>query len=154
MKWLSNTLTAAILAVVLTAIVAVSLKIPFFKDKESQTRDEMMLLCYHLHAKFAPLKPDSHLVFAPIDEQSLKLLGAWPFNRAVHGSFLQVLAPESPKAVGWDIFFTEAKGDDQDEIHLDPNRLAKYDTVAKVLSDAQRLGATKIGFVHIDQYMN
>jgi hypothetical protein len=26
--------------------------------------------------------------------------------------------------------------------------------VAKVLSDAQRLGATKIGFVHIDQYMN
>ena len=47
-----------------------------------------------------------------------------------------------------------AKGDDQDEIHLDPNRLAKYDTVAKVLSDAQRLGATKIGFVHIDQYMN
>ncbi len=46
-----------------------------------------------------------------------------------------------------------AKGDDQDEIHLNPNRLAKYDTVAKVLSDAQRLGVTKIGFVGIDQYM-
>ena len=26
-----------------------------------------------------------------------------------------------------------------------PNRLAKYDTVAKVLADAQRLGVTKIG---------
>jgi biopolymer transport protein ExbD len=47
-----------------------------------------------------------------------------------------------------------AKGDDQDEIHLNPNRLVKYDTVAKVLSDAQRLGATKIGFVGIDQYVN
>jgi biopolymer transport protein ExbD len=46
-----------------------------------------------------------------------------------------------------------AKGDDQDEIHLNPNRLAKYDTVAKVLSDAQRLHVTKIGFVGIDQYM-
>lgn len=46
-----------------------------------------------------------------------------------------------------------AKGEDQDEIHLNPNRLAKYDTVAKVLSDAQRLGVTKIGFVGIDQYM-
>jgi biopolymer transport protein ExbD len=47
-----------------------------------------------------------------------------------------------------------AKGDDQDEIHLNPNRLAKYDTVAKVLADAQRLGVTKIGFVGNEQYMN
>jgi biopolymer transport protein ExbD len=46
-----------------------------------------------------------------------------------------------------------AKGDDQDEIHLSPNRLAKYDTVAKVLADAQRLGVTKIGFVGNEQYM-
>jgi biopolymer transport protein ExbD len=46
------------------------------------------------------------------------------------------------------------KGDDQDEIHVNPNRLAKYDTVAKVLSDAQRLGATKIGFGNIAEYMN
>jgi biopolymer transport protein ExbD len=51
-------------------------------------------------------------------------------------------------------FIQEAnKGDDQDEIHLAPNRLAKYDTVAKVLADAQRLGVTKIGFVGNEQYM-
>jgi biopolymer transport protein ExbD len=40
----------------------------------------------------------------------------------------------------------------QDEIHLNPNRLAKYDMVARVLADAQRLGATHIGFTGIDQY--
>ena len=40
----------------------------------------------------------------------------------------------------------------QDEIHVSPNRLAKYDAVAKVLADAQRLGATHIGFSGIDQY--
>ena len=45
-----------------------------------------------------------------------------------------------------------AKGDTQDEIHLRPNRLAKYDTVAKVLAAAQRLGVTKIGFVGNEQY--
>src|SRR5208282_1421396 len=45
------------------------------------------------------------------------------------------------------------KGDTQDEIHLEPNRLAKYDTVAKVLADAQRLGVTKIGFSNTGQYM-
>jgi len=42
--------------------------------------------------------------------------------------------------------------DTQDEIHVNPNRLAKYDAVAKVLADAQRLGATHIGFSGIDQY--
>jgi len=40
----------------------------------------------------------------------------------------------------------------QDEIHVNPNRLAKYDAVALVLADAQRLGATHIGFSGIDQY--
>jgi biopolymer transport protein ExbD len=40
----------------------------------------------------------------------------------------------------------------QDEIHVSPNRLAKYDAVARVLADAQRLGATSIGFTGIDQY--
>lgn len=41
----------------------------------------------------------------------------------------------------------------QPEIHLRPNRLAKYDAVAVALADAQRLGVTKIGFVGTDQYM-
>jgi biopolymer transport protein ExbD len=45
-----------------------------------------------------------------------------------------------------------AKGDTQDEVHLNPNRLAKYDIVAKVLADAQRLGVKKIGFTGLDQY--
>jgi biopolymer transport protein ExbD len=55
-----------------------------------------------------------------------------------------------------DAYFIQeaAKGDTQDEIHLSPNRLAKYDTVAKVLADAQRLGVTKIGFTGNEQYMN
>ena len=42
--------------------------------------------------------------------------------------------------------------DQQDEIHVNPNRLAKYNAVAMVLADAQRLGATHIGFSGIDQY--
>ena len=42
----------------------------------------------------------------------------------------------------------------QPEIHVNPNRLASYDRVAEVLAHAQRLGATHIGFVGIDQYGN
>jgi biopolymer transport protein ExbD len=49
-------------------------------------------------------------------------------------------------------FADAAKQDPQPEIHVSPNRLAKYDAVARVLADAQRQGATHIGFTGIDQY--
>jgi biopolymer transport protein ExbD len=52
-----------------------------------------------------------------------------------------------------DSYFEDAaRKDPQPEIHINPNRLAKYDAVAEVLADAQRLGATHIGFTGIDQY--
>jgi biopolymer transport protein ExbD len=41
----------------------------------------------------------------------------------------------------------------QPEVHLRPNRLAKYEAVARTLADAQRIGVTKIGFVGTDQYI-
>jgi biopolymer transport protein ExbD len=41
----------------------------------------------------------------------------------------------------------------QPEVHLRPNRLAKYEAVARTLADAQRLGVSKIGFVGTDQYI-
>lgn len=41
----------------------------------------------------------------------------------------------------------------QPELHLLPNRLAKYDAVARTLADAQRLGVTKIGFVGNEEYL-
>jgi biopolymer transport protein ExbD len=50
-------------------------------------------------------------------------------------------------------FQNAAQSDPQPEIHLNPNKLAKYDTVAKVLADAQRLGVKKIGFTGLEQYM-
>ncbi|MBO1324563.1 MAG: biopolymer transporter ExbD [Acetobacter sp.] len=38
------------------------------------------------------------------------------------------------------------------EFHLQPNRLADYKTVIHVMSDAQRLGVTKIGIVGQEQF--
>jgi len=39
------------------------------------------------------------------------------------------------------------------EIHLRPDPQARYDTVAKILSAAQRLQVTRIGFVGNERYM-
>lgn len=40
-----------------------------------------------------------------------------------------------------------AKAEPRPEIHLKPNKLAKYDAVAKVLATAQRLGVKNIGIL-------
>ncbi|MEI9996868.1 MAG: biopolymer transporter ExbD [Rhizomicrobium sp.] len=50
-----------------------------------------------------------------------------------------------------DSYLSSAATDDpQPEIHLQPNRLAKYNQVAMVLADAQRIGVTHIGFTGIE----
>jgi biopolymer transport protein ExbD len=45
-----------------------------------------------------------------------------------------------------------AKQDPQPELHLRPNKLAKYDVVAKVLATAQRTGVTNIGIIGNEEY--
>ncbi|MFO7276434.1 MAG: biopolymer transporter ExbD [Pseudomonadota bacterium] len=49
-------------------------------------------------------------------------------------------------------FRTEASKDPQPEIHLRPDRRAKYDAVAKVLAAAQRNHMRKIGFVNVAEF--
>ena len=41
----------------------------------------------------------------------------------------------------------------QPELHLRPDKNAKYDVVAKVMVSAQRLGMTKIGIVGSEQFI-
>lgn len=46
-----------------------------------------------------------------------------------------------------------ARQEPQPELHLRPNKLAKYDVVAKVLAMAQRVGVTNIGIVGNEQFV-
>ncbi|HUC65775.1 MAG TPA: biopolymer transporter ExbD [Stellaceae bacterium] len=45
-----------------------------------------------------------------------------------------------------------AQQEPQPEIHLRPNQLVKYDTVAMVLAESQRLGVVKIGLVGNERF--
>jgi biopolymer transport protein ExbD len=49
-------------------------------------------------------------------------------------------------------FQQEAMKDPQPELHLRPDRRAKYDVVAKVLAAAQRNRMKKIGFVNVSEF--
>ncbi len=46
-----------------------------------------------------------------------------------------------------------ARQSPQPEIHVTADRLARYDTVAKVLSDAQRLGVRSMGIVNTNRFV-
>ncbi|MCC7114447.1 MAG: biopolymer transporter ExbD [Burkholderiales bacterium] len=41
----------------------------------------------------------------------------------------------------------------QPELHIRPDKFAKYDVVANVLANAQRLGLTKVGIVGSEQFV-
>ena len=50
-------------------------------------------------------------------------------------------------------FRQEAQKDPQPELHINPNKRASYDVVARVLASAQRNHLNKIGFVGSEQFM-
>jgi biopolymer transport protein ExbD len=50
-------------------------------------------------------------------------------------------------------FKTAAAKEPQPEVHIRPDRAAKYDIVASVLAAAQRNGVTKMGIVGSEQFI-
>jgi len=48
---------------------------------------------------------------------------------------------------------TIATADPQPELHIRPDKRAKYDVVAAVLAAAQRLGVTKLGIIGSEQFI-
>jgi biopolymer transport protein ExbD len=80
-----------------------------------------------------PEKPPV-VVTLVVDFDGTILWNGTPVNRATLDQYLESAYSDDP----------------QPEIHLQPNRLAKYDTVAMVLADAQRIGVTHIGFTGIE----
>jgi biopolymer transport protein ExbD len=89
------------------------------------------------HAPPPPNPPVTHTLVIDFDGSITWDNQAVPNMRDLDARFLQVAQ----------------QGDNQDEIHVAPNRLAKYDTVAKVLADASRIGVKKIGFTGEEQYI-
>ena len=51
-------------------------------------------------------------------------------------------------------FRQESQKDPQPELHLRPDKRAKYDVVARVLASAQRNRLVKIGFVNVAEFQD
>lgn len=87
-----------------------------------------------------PVRPEVILLDIDYD-------GTVSWNGTVVG---QVPGPGLAPLEGY--FRTSAAQDPQPEIHLEPDRRTKYDSVAKVLAAAQRNHMRKIGFVNTAEF--
>lgn len=67
------------------------------------------------------LKPDADIVIVDIDDASLARMqdaaGSWPWPRSVHGELVRGIAKQQPKAIVFDILFSE-----RDEFRPDSDR--------------------------------
>lgn len=77
-------------------------KTPFFNRLESITTDWRFQWRTH-----DPSKVASDLVLIGIGDKALDEIGRWPWPRAVHGDFLDLISPYQPHTLAFDILFIE-----------------------------------------------
>nr|WP_310525266.1 CHASE2 domain-containing protein [Polymorphobacter sp.] len=59
-----------------------------------------------------PLSPPGDIIIVAIDEASMARIGTWPWPRRVHAEAIDRIAAARPRALGYDVLFTEPAGDD------------------------------------------
>lgn len=60
-------------------------------------------------------KSDSRITVVGIEEEGLAQWGRWPWSRNVHADFMKLLATRPPKAVAFDLFFSEPSKNPSDD---------------------------------------
>ena len=100
----------------LTRIHLLALALTLLVALNSVTLDMFSTLDHALSDVFvrkvaANLKPDPDIVIVDIDERSIAAMqdvaGSWPWPRSVHGELLEGIAKQEPKAIVFDLLFSE-----------------------------------------------
>ena len=73
-------------------------------------------LSFDLYQKLFAEEKKTDVVIIDIDEKSLGKFGQFPWNRNVFAQILDQLNPSNPKAIGFDIFFTEKDKQSPEEV--------------------------------------
>ena len=90
-------------------------------------------LSFDLYQKIFAEKKDTEVVIIDIDESSLGKFGQFPWSRSVFAKILDQLNTSNPKAIGFDIFFTEKDKQSPEEI------IKSYDLIPADISALQKL---------------
>ena len=112
--------------IVLTLLIFLKILNPAFIKSVSY-------LSFDLYQKIFAEEKKSEVVIIDIDEQSLGKFGQFPWNRTVFAKILDQLNTSNPKAIGFDIFFTEKDKQSPDEI------IKSYNLIPSDVSELQNL---------------
>ena len=124
---LQNNFNYLIFTLVLILLITLKIINPSFIKSVS-------FLSFDLYQKiFSEQKKDSQVVIIDIDESSLGKFGQFPWSRSVFAKILDQLNLSNPKAIGFDIFFTEKDKQSPDEI------MKSYGLIPSDLKDLQKL---------------
>jgi adenylate cyclase len=86
--------------------------LPFVERVENLVVDQRI----QFRARSQP-PPDPRAVFVTIDDAGIETIGRWPWSRAVHGDFTQLLALGRPSVIVWDLLM-DAPSTPEDDAHL------------------------------------
>ncbi len=90
-------------------------------------------LSFDLYQKIFAKEKESEVIIIDIDEQSLGKFGQFPWNRKVFAKILDQLNSSNPKAIGFDIFFTEKDKQSPEAI------IKSYGLIPSDVADIQNL---------------
>ncbi len=123
---LHNNLNYVIFFVLLIFLIFLKILNPSFIKSIS-------FLSFDLYQKVFAEKKNSDVVIIDIDEKSLGKFGQFPWNRIVFAEILDKLNQSNPKAIGFDIFFTEKDKQSPDAI------IKSYGLVPSDIAELQNL---------------
>ena len=112
--------------IVLTLLIFLKILNPAFIKSVSY-------LSFDLYQKIFAEEKESEVVIIDIDEQSLGKFGQFPWNRKVFAKILDQLNIHNPKAIGFDIFFTEKDKQSPEAI------IKSYGLIPSDVADIQNL---------------
>ena len=89
----------------------------FLKSFNPNFIKSISFLSFDLYQKVVPLtKQDSEVIIIDIDEKSLGKFGQFPWSRSVFAKIIENVNQASPKAIGFDVFFSEKDKQSPEEI--------------------------------------
>ena len=90
-------------------------------------------LSFDIYQKIFVENKDSEVIIIDIDEKSLGKFGQFPWNRSIFAKILDQLNTSNPKAIGFDIFFTEKDKQSPEAI------IKSYNLIPSDISEIQNL---------------
>ena len=73
---------------------------------------------YDKHLNALPAYPDDEILIVEIDEQSLSLLGDWPWPRSYHGQMIELLTQADASVIAYNVVFSNEDLKDKNDVLL------------------------------------